>query len=79
MEDFYKKCKYDFNQNIICKHEPEKLPPWKRIDEILLSITKNTDFLNKQTQTEPQETLKFKRKKPTEALSLDVPLNLEDK
>ena len=46
-------------------------------DELLLSITKDTDILNEQFETKLQEILKFRRSKQTETFSFDTPLNLE--
>ena len=52
--------------------------PKNETDELLLSITKNTDSLIKRRQTKPQKILDFKMKKPTETISFDNSLNLED-
>ena len=40
--------------------------PKNETEDMLLSITKNCETLNKQTNTRPEETLEFKMTKPRE-------------
>ena len=50
--------------------EFKKFQVKNRTDDLLLSITKQTDVLIKQTQTKSQKTLEFKMNKPTEKIFL---------
>ena len=45
----------------------------RKKDEVLLLITKNTDRILEQTKTKLQETVKFKKTKPSETFSFDIP------
>ena len=51
---------------------------WIKSDELLPSIKKKTEFYIGEIKTNPQETLEYKRNKPTEAPSFDIPLKLEE-
>ena len=46
-------------------------------EELVLSITKTTDILIKQTKTKPQEELHFERKTAKQTFSFDTPLKVE--
>ena len=45
-------------------------------DELLLLIKKNTDTMNEQTKTKPQETLEFKLNKQVQTFSFNPAINL---
>ena len=53
------------------------LHPIKRTEDLLLSITKNCETLNKQTHRKGKETLEFKLNKPRETFPFKPPLAIE--
>ena len=53
---------------------------WPRNErkDSLLSITKNCETLNKQTQTKPEETLEIKLTKPRKTFHFSPPISVEE-
>ena len=54
-----------------------KITPKREIENLLLSITKSCETLNKQTHTKPQETLEFQITKPRETLHFIPPISIK--
>ena len=50
------------------------ITPKNETEDLLLSITKNCEMLNKQTHRKPEETLEFKMIKPRETFHFDPPI-----
>ena len=48
--------------------------PKNETQDLLISITKNCETLNKQTHRKPEETLKFKMTKPRETFHFNPPI-----
>ena len=53
------------------------IPPKNRTEDLLLSITKNCEKLNKQTHTKPQETLEFKMARPKGTFDFKQAISIE--
>ena len=53
------------------------IQPKNETEDLLLSITKNSETLVKQIQTKPQQTLEFRPTKPRETFHFNPPISIE--
>ena len=54
-----------------------KIRPKNETEDLLFSITKNCETLNKQTHEKPEETLEFKMTKPRETFHFNSPTQIK--
>ena len=54
-----------------------KIRPKNETEDLLLSLNKNCETLNKRTDTKPQETLEFKLDKSREILQFNSPIQVK--
>ena len=53
------------------------VPPENQTEDLLLSITKNCETVNKQTHRKADETMEFKMTKPRETNHFNPPISIE--
>ena len=54
------------------------ITPKNETEDLLLSITKNSETLIRQTHRKPQQTLEFKMTKPRETFHSDPPIQIKE-